>query len=53
MTVAARKEGSLKIPLRITDKANPGIHVLTANIRSKNLAVDHWVEALIRVPGNE
>ena len=51
--IGAREEGSLKVPLHITNKAKPGVHVLTANIRSKNLAVDHWAEALIRIPGDE
>lgn len=48
--IAGRKEGTIKVPLRVTKGAGPGVRVLTAGLRSENIAVDHWIEALVRVP---
>lgn len=49
-TIAGRNEGTIKVPLRVTKGTGPGIRVLTANLRSERIAVDHWIETLVRVP---
>ena len=39
----------MKIPLRVADGNAPGVRVITASLRSEGIAVDHWVELLVKV----
>lgn len=49
VTIAPRKTGVVKVPLLATSQAAPGVRVITASIRSKGIAVDHWIETLVKV----
>ena len=49
VTIPARGQGSAKVSIRVTEGAGPGVRVLTAGLRSKDLVVKDWVECLIRV----
>jgi len=49
VTLGARETGSVTVPLLVTEGKGPGVRVITAGLRSEGIAVDQWVEALVKV----
>ena len=49
LTIAARSTGTAKVSLLVTDEAGPGVHVITAGLRSEEIVLDDWIEALVKV----
>jgi len=49
VTLAPRTTGTVKVPLLVTPAAGPGVRVITASLRSEGIAVDHWIETLVKV----
>jgi glyoxylase-like metal-dependent hydrolase (beta-lactamase superfamily II) len=48
-TIPPCESRAVKVPLRVRDGALPGVRVITAGLRSEGIAVDHWIEALVKV----
>jgi hypothetical protein len=49
VTVPPRKTGAVKVPLLVTTGNGPGVRVITAGLRSDGIAVNQWVETLVKV----
>jgi len=47
--VGGRAEGFIVFPVSIPTEAKGGVHVYTASIRSKDIDLNHWCEAMIKV----
>lgn len=45
--IDGRAEG--RVELKLKANLDPGVHVITASLLSRDIQVDHWCEALIRV----
>ena len=49
VTLAPRTTATVKVPLVVTSAADPGVRVITASLRSRGIAVDHWIETLVKI----
>ena len=49
VTLRAREKGAVKVPLLVTAGRGPGVRVITAGLRSEGIAVDEWIETLVKV----
>ncbi|MDP6207632.1 MAG: hypothetical protein QGG01_04960, partial [Roseibacillus sp.] len=49
VTLAPRATATVKVPLAVNSAAGPGVRVITASLRSRGIAVDHWIETLVKV----
>ena len=49
ITLAPRATGKITVPLLVDPSSGPELRVITASLRSEEIAVDHWVETLVRV----
>ena len=49
ITLAPRTTGKITVPLLVAPSSGPELRVITASLRSEGIAVDHWVETLVRV----
>ncbi|NIP96187.1 MAG: MBL fold metallo-hydrolase [Akkermansiaceae bacterium] len=49
VTVAGRKTGAITVPITVTTGGSPGVRVLTTGLQSEEIAVDHWIETLVKV----
>tara|TARA_R110002096_G_scaffold24760_35_gene78113 strand:- start:884 stop:2770 length:1887 start_codon:yes stop_codon:yes gene_type:complete len=49
VTIKGRNEGSATLNLKLDTAMKPGVHVVTASLLSRDIQVDHWCEALVRV----
>ena len=50
ITLAPRATGKVTVPLLVGPAAAPGVRVITASLRSEGIAVEHWIETLVKVP---
>ncbi|MCH2065075.1 MAG: hypothetical protein MK194_15275, partial [Roseibacillus sp.] len=49
ITLAPRATGKITVPLLVDPSSGQELRVITASLRSEEIAVDHWVETLVRV----
>lgn len=49
LTLGPRTGGRVEVSLRVSKEAGPGVHVITADLRSEEIELDSWIEALVKV----
>jgi len=48
--VGARQQAAVPVKVQVSQGVRPGVHIITADVRSEGIQLREWSEAIITIP---